>query len=67
MQEQKKYQTEKVEHSTIYNVYNCCIIDYYEKSDKLVQCNFSDEHFARKICYSNSIGMWRIKQQKLNH
>jgi hypothetical protein len=61
-----KFKIQKVEHTAIYNIHNCCIIDYYEKSDHIVQCNFSDEHFARQLCYSNSIGIWRIKSLKNN-
>lgn len=59
-----KFQIEKVEHTSIHIFHNCCVVDYYEKSDKLVQCNFSDENFARKICLSNSVGIWRIKSLK---
>lgn len=65
MQEQKKYQIEKVIHSEIYDLHTCCVIDYYEKSDNLIQCNFSDQLFAKYMSVNNSIGMWRIKQQNL--
>lgn len=65
MQEQKRYQIEKVNHTNIYESHTCCVIDYYSFTDTLLQCNFTDQKFARNISYNNSVGMWRIKQQNL--
>jgi len=66
MQEQKEYQIEKVNHSKIYIVNTCFVIDYY-KNGTLCQVNFCNEDYAREQKVKQSVGMWRIKQQKLNH
>lgn len=64
----KKFQIEKVNHSYIGTlVHKCCIVDYYADSKQLIQLNYSCEYFARKEKMSYTVGMWKPKQQKLNH
>lgn len=63
MQEQKRYQIEKVNHTNIYESHICCVVDYYGELDLLGQINYTDENFARENKYYRSVGMWRIKQQ----
>lgn len=67
MQEQKKYQIERVDHASICTLHTCCIIDYYPMLDLLGQINYTDDFFAIENKTNRTIGMWRIKQQKLNH
>lgn len=68
MQEQKKYKIESVLHNYISAlVHKCIIVDYYREQDVSLQLNFTSEHFAISEKTDNTVGMWRIKQQKLNH
>lgn len=62
MQEQKKYQIESVEHSTVYDTHNCCVIDYYPISDRMIQLNFTDVEFAKSQKLIVSTGMWKPKK-----
>jgi len=61
-----KFQIEKVEHSSVYKTHNCCVVDYYSNSDKLIQLNFTDPVFAKEMRLIISVGIWRIKSLKNN-
>lgn len=63
----KEFQIEKVNHSQISYVDTVCLISYYPAWDELVQTNFATEDFARTCIGKLQIGMWKPKQQKLNH
>lgn len=66
MQEQKRYQIEKVGHSYISPlVHTCCLIDYSKKYDDLMQLNYCDINNALLEKRPYTVGMWRIKQQNL--
>ena len=67
MQEQKKYQIEKVNHSPITTYDNYQLLSYFPYNNVLATSNFIEEQSLRKCKTRHAVGFWRIKQQKLNH
>ena len=67
MQEQKKYQIEKVEHDLPITSHTCCVIDYYEESGVIYQWNYNSYFYAKTNgIFDCTVGIWRIKSRKNN-
>jgi len=62
----KEFQIEEVEHEPIDNEHTCFLVS--STNGCIKQLNFYNYHIARKgLIGWGAVGMWRIKQQKLNH
>lgn len=49
------------QHTAINDYHNCCVVDYFEKTNRIVQFNFIDPDFAKENKQPQSVGIWRVK------